>query len=228
MNIGNSRRQSFLESFDTMSMKSSQRVDPRIDSRVRNYSEWHFDLATEVSKNINNVSDSMAFPQPPSPSESKSLFFKKFAADPLKNIALSEADSELLINDNEKLLMPSKEESAEDDNFSVSSSMAKSFSTVKNLTSASKKFKKVYHHRLIVNDKDEENEEKGARNRRNSDSAEGMSGKRHVSGGKSIAYAEDQPLFEEYCSFFKKNTDEMFDDKAMKNQLLEEMKVILV
>lgn len=230
LHMSGSRRPSILGDFDTMSMKSSsQRVDPfvRID-KMRNYSDWHIDLAAEVSlRNVNNVSD---YQQPPSPSDSKSLFFhKKFAADVTKAVALSEADSELLMNENEKLLLPSKEEIDKDDHDHDNlSSLSKSFLSEKNVTLVSKKFKKVYHQRLIVVNKDEENEEKGTRNRRNSDTGEGLNGKRTMTTGRKIAYPEDQPLFEEYCTFFKKNTDDMFNDKALKNQLLEEMKVILL
>lgn len=241
LNVGRSRALSYLDGYDNVSVKSATR-SMRYDSlamseRLQNIAlERNFDLALEVSKNINYVSDtdilsnSLANEKPPSPSSYKqSHFLKESRRHALSYDEESRYDSagevrEFLVNNGKKVHhVGSNSGKLDEEEILVNKPDSfKQFSDKKNIREVSRKLKKTYNAVLVIDEKYDEIVEEKPKKEKKEDKKQMPKPQKVV---KYISFPEDQPLFQEYCSFSKKNTDYMFDEEAIRRDLQEGLKV---
>jgi len=226
MNIVRSRKQSMIGDFDcmSMSMKSSARFDSMpISERIwLPFSEKTVDVGLDLSRNLNYAYSESE--QSASVREPLSVINKNKQTMFSDEESGVEADKKLLIIEDKKLL---ENYHFSEPNFSAPGTKVKNTSIAneyRKLKDVSKKLKKTYNNVLYVDEKFDDIEENLRKESRNAN----RTGQRSSASQRvvrQIAFPEDQKLFNEYCTFFKKNTDEMFDDQEMIHDMQEEMKV---
>ena len=220
MNIVRSRKQSMIGDLESMSIKSSARFDSiPISERIwLQMPEKSLDVGIDLTKHINyaysEASSSMRENQTILTNKNKQTMFSDEDSG-------GDNDKKALAIDDKKLLVENYQLS--EPNFSVSNKNTSVVIEYKKLTDLSKKVRKTYNQVLYVDEKFDDIDENMKREGKNMNRSGQRSGPQKVI--RQIAFPEDQKLFQEYCSFFKKNTDEMFNDEEMKHDLQEEMKV---
>ena len=220
MNIVRSRKPSMIG--DIESLKSSSRFDSiPISERIwLQMPEKSLDVGIDLSRNINyaysEASSSMREAQNMLTNKNKQTMFSDEDSG-------GEADKKTLALDDKKLLVDNYQLSSEP-NFSVSNKNTSVVTEYKKLTDLSKKVRKTYNQVLYIDEKFDDIDENIKKEGKNMNRSGQFRGPYKVV--REIAFPEDQKLFQEYCTFFKKNTDEMFNDEEMKHDLLEEMKVL--
>jgi len=231
MNLVRSRKLSTFGDHDSFRFEPGQ-VSDRIWLTLP---EKSFDLTYDLTKNVNyaseadQMSDSLIVIQADSPEfrePRQNYLAKRTGTEQNSDFEIRIEILRQAIDQQKKLLVNS---ALGDDELQIQfqkTSHIKSDNEEKFLKDLTKKLKKVYNHVLVVDEKYEEVEDRKSKENKNQTrlKSDTLDLRRIIN---PTSYPEDHKLYKEYCSFFKTNTDEMFDHEEMKNELIEEMKVFL-
>ncbi len=227
MHIARSRKLSFYGDADSLKIDNGLQMTDRVLLVVPESN----DLAYELSKNVNyasetDLSKSMSLGPMVMMSGDKevksSLFPKKISVENSnKNTFLSELGDKHI--NQKRIYAASRFSDVDLQEEYRRSAQSRYFLEELNLTDLTKKQKKIYNQVLVVDERDDIEEEERVRNedqgRARTDSL----------FPKNLGYAaqtpEDFRLNKKYITFFKRNTDDIFDEEEMKKEMLDEMKV---